>query len=251
MNPKNPDLSALEIRRTEILQEMSAFKTMVEWAAFKGVTKQAIDAMLTNYCVKAEWKRHKRTVTGQHRLVLERPAVYCLYFNTTPHKKYYGSTTNLKSRISSHISQLRQNTHLCIDLQKDFDRYGEQDFVVKELCSYPIDRYLFEQKLISNNLGCYNKNATKGNGSSQTYSSQKPRLLRKNGSKPRHKSNYWGVVWVWRAQLWKAQPTINGKQVYIGYFKSEKLAHTAIVSYCKKAGVNVGIKNKRNNILNA
>jgi hypothetical protein len=55
------------------------------------------------------------------------PGVYmvlCLKNN----KRYYGESTNLSVRLSQHKSRLKRNLHENLELQGDFNLYGENNF---------------------------------------------------------------------------------------------------------------------------
>jgi len=47
-------------------------------------------------------------------------AVYCIE-NKTKHKKYIGSSENLKNRVCSHFSRLKKGNHDIEELQKDYN----------------------------------------------------------------------------------------------------------------------------------
>ncbi|MBQ8836421.1 MAG: GIY-YIG nuclease family protein [Clostridia bacterium] len=53
--------------------------------------------------------------------------VYCIRHNVT-NRVYIGSSCHVDARLSAHMSALRNHGHLVEDMQKDFDRYGE-DFM--------------------------------------------------------------------------------------------------------------------------
>ena len=52
------------------------------------------------------------------------------------------------------------------------------------------------------------------------------------GMKKNNTSGYRGVTWDAQSQRWKAQITVNRKQIHIGLFDTPKEAH---VAYCKAA----------------
>ncbi|WP_300449546.1 GIY-YIG nuclease family protein [Fusobacterium sp.] len=45
-------------------------------------------------------------------------------------KKYVGSSQNLKQRIYDHKKMLRDGIHHCIELQEDYDKYGDENFEI-------------------------------------------------------------------------------------------------------------------------
>lgn len=50
--------------------------------------------------------------------------VYAIQHNKIK-KIYIGSSTNVEKRYFQHINALRRGKHIVEDMQKDFDRYGE------------------------------------------------------------------------------------------------------------------------------
>lgn len=62
-------------------------------------------------------------------------AVYCIT-NTVNGKKYIGSSSNLYSRLLKHRALLRHGSHGNVELQNDWDRFGEDsfDYEVVEEC---------------------------------------------------------------------------------------------------------------------
>lgn len=89
------------------------------------------------------------------------PGIYmilCLANN----KRYYGQTTNVSARLSGHRSRLRRNVHEVIELQRDFNLYGEESF---EFTTLYIARNLRKEELTSMEVEligryttlCYNK----------------------------------------------------------------------------------------------
>lgn len=47
-------------------------------------------------------------------------------------KIYIGESTNVLSRLGRHSDNLENNRHDCLDLQKDFNKYGKQVFELLE-----------------------------------------------------------------------------------------------------------------------
>nr|ALO21030.1 putative GIY-YIG homing endonuclease [Lobochlamys segnis] len=89
------------------------------------------------------------------------PGVYmvlCLVNN----KRYYGESKNISQRISQHKSRLRRNIHEILELQRDFNLYGEESFEFSAIYlskDFTLEqRVALEIELIGrfNNL-CYNK----------------------------------------------------------------------------------------------
>ena len=88
------------------------------------------------------------------------PGVYmilCLANN----KRYYGESKNLSIRLSQHKSRLRKNMHENLELQRDFNLYGENNFefsciYISRNCSKD-ERVAMEMELIGRNKSiCYN-----------------------------------------------------------------------------------------------
>ncbi len=52
-----------------------------------------------------------------------------IIFNLAAQKAYVGRTRNLDSRYSDHARQLRKGRHENPDLQRDWDRDGEENFI--------------------------------------------------------------------------------------------------------------------------
>jgi group I intron endonuclease len=59
---------------------------------------------------------------------MARTVIYSI-FNTQTNQYYIGSALNYSSRKNGHLSQLRNNKHGNIKLQRSFNKYGEQSFV--------------------------------------------------------------------------------------------------------------------------
>jgi group I intron endonuclease len=89
------------------------------------------------------------------------PGVYiilCLVNN----KRYYGESTNISRRLSQHKSRLRRNIHEVIELQRDWNLYGESFFEFSSLfISKDCDkaqRVVLELDYIVRHIDlCYNK----------------------------------------------------------------------------------------------
>ena len=66
----------------------------------------------------------------------DKPGVYAI-INLRNYKLYLGSTVSYKDRRIGHFSSLRNNAHHTTYLQNSFNKYGEENFVMKivEECS--------------------------------------------------------------------------------------------------------------------
>lgn len=86
---------------------------------------------------------------------LKIPGVYVL-INRLTNKRYIGSTSNLYRRTIKHRSSLRKGVHYNIQLQEDWNKYGEDNFKFKiiELCKEYKEQ---EQFYLDNNKDLYNK----------------------------------------------------------------------------------------------
>jgi hypothetical protein len=89
------------------------------------------------------------------------PGVYmilCLVNN----KRYYGESNNVSARLSRHKSRLRSNSHEVLELQRDYNIYGEETFEFSPLWmeknSTKEERLALETEFIARFLTlCYNK----------------------------------------------------------------------------------------------
>ena len=89
------------------------------------------------------------------------PGIYIILCVANDYR-YYGETSNLSSRISSHKSMLRRQIHPNQKLQKDFNLYGEKLFdfnvlYIGEDWRVKVSRLTLESQLITQNSDrCYN-----------------------------------------------------------------------------------------------
>lgn len=60
-------------------------------------------------------------------------------------KMYVGQTTDLDQRKSAHFSELRHHKHKILDLQIDYDKYGEENFVYEKLLKCK-KRFLYSEE---------------------------------------------------------------------------------------------------------
>lgn len=80
-------------------------------------------------------------------------------------KKYIGKTINLKHRLECHFSDLKNHKHHSVKLQRAFDKYGENNFVI----SYQEVTVKDEQELSLLEIVEINKYDSKNNGYNITY----------------------------------------------------------------------------------
>jgi hypothetical protein len=72
------------------------------------------------------------------------PGVYMiLCFDNN--KRYYGESKNVSARLSQHKSRLRRNIHEILELQHDFNLYGEEAFDF--ICLFVDKNYTKEQRV--------------------------------------------------------------------------------------------------------
>lgn len=69
------------------------------------------------------------------------PVIYFI-LNTSSGRGYIGQATNLYSRMSSHVSTLKRNSHSCIQLQRAFNKYSIDVFVVMILENLENNEYI-------------------------------------------------------------------------------------------------------------
>lgn len=86
--------------------------------------------------------------------------IYC-FLNKTNHKRYVGSTINLKKRYREHKHQLVNNKHHSIHLQNSFNKHGIENFEFLVLSTCPKEYLLkLEQWFIDSLKPEYNMNPT-------------------------------------------------------------------------------------------
>lgn len=120
------------------------------------------------------------------------PGIYKI-LNTKNNKYYIGSSVNLKNRLSSHKRALEDNSHKNKRLQRDWNKYGSNNFKIEILmyCDrnilYENDLFYFEQRAIDH----HNSNNRKY-GYNQANTNQKiteNKLNNKQTNSTRKKSN--------------------------------------------------------------
>jgi group I intron endonuclease len=181
--------------------------------------------------------------------------IYCIE-NIINNKKYIGRSIIIERRCKTHISELRGGYHESQYLQKEWNKYGEENFIfytVKECFSeelYDLEDYYIEFFQTRNvNLG-YNKargglgtrevhpsqssienmrNIAMGNnwhtGFTHSQSTKEIMSNKKQGKKrniSKRTSDYIGVYQPPDYKnKWLARISINGKQQLLGSFSSE------------------------------
>lgn len=83
--------------------------------------------------------------------------IYCIYNKTNNHK-YIGRTNNIEVRKKRHFSELKNQTHHCIFLQRAYNKYGKDNFEFKILCNNLTleEAKKLEQKLLNEENNLYN-----------------------------------------------------------------------------------------------
>lgn len=72
-------------------------------------------------------------------------------------RRYVGSTSNFVRRKSQHFTQLRDNKHSNQQLQRAYDKYGENAFIFEVLEELPKDKLIKkEQEYLNANTNGYN-----------------------------------------------------------------------------------------------
>lgn len=213
-------------KREEILLMFGTYKSMEEIALAKGITKQAVNHLFKKYNVIKEWKEHTYQIRG-----FEGSCVYAIYFLKEPWKKYYGSTTHFRRRMSEHLNHLIKMEHENTFLQMDFNKHGIENLKFEIIKKIPSEQFLEEEKKLidSDPFFCYNKKSVITDLMAyEDERSRKRRLL------PGRKSKYKYITWHKPSQMWRPQIYINGKQIFIGYFKKEEDAKKAVDKFLKE-----------------
>lgn len=89
------------------------------------------------------------------------PGIYMIHCIANDYR-YYGETSNLNTRIASHKKGLRSNSYINVNLQNDYNLFGEScfEFIILFMGPDWVDkqaRMETESQLISNHPGlCYN-----------------------------------------------------------------------------------------------
>lgn len=129
--------------------------------------------------------------------------------NLVNDKCYYGSAKNIKRRWSKHKSQLKNNRHENIILQRAWDRYGEENFVfeVIEECNETI-LLATEQKYLNSNPE-YNIGKESSGGDNITNHPNKNKIIQKRKIKTRKKIN--GMSADDKKKIWSRPKESNGR----------------------------------------
>lgn len=235
----------IEKKKAELISLFERHSTLQSFADTLKTSRQSIQQKLKYYGILNKWIEHSvkiREILSNN--ISDKPGVYCLFFIQEPHKKYYGSTKNLRVRSSAHNSHLKRNVHENLCLQEMFNKYGWESLRFQTIKIVHHEQLLFEEKkLVENDSNCININNPLQTKEEYIIQQKKHCNKRYEISKKNEffKSSHKGVTY-WRlTKQWKAQPYVetNGKkkQVYLGYFDLEEDAIAAIEKYKK------GVKN--------
>ena len=78
--------------------------------------------------------------------------------NIITNQIYIGSSINIRSRIRKHFKELKDGKHHSLKLQRSYDKYGKENFIVEYLVTIPEEyRQKMEQWFLDNN-DCYFNN---------------------------------------------------------------------------------------------
>lgn len=78
--------------------------------------------------------------------------------NIITNQIYIGSSINIRSRIRRHFKELKDGKHHSLKLQRSYDKYGKENFIVEYLVTVPEEyRQKMEQWFLDNN-DCYFNN---------------------------------------------------------------------------------------------
>lgn len=171
--------------------------------------------------------------------------IYCIE-NSINSKKYIGKSSNIKSRLFHHISELRGKRSMSNLLQKDWNKYGEETFryYIIEICDTKNldEKEEYWIKYYDSNRRKFGYNKSTGGAGSGHYKktkTQKERLSeikkgvlfsdthRKNISeslsnkvrnRTKTKSNYIGINFRNKnnKEFWTVRINVNGKRINIG-----------------------------------
>lgn len=108
---------------------------------------------------KADWYQQnklknpedKRTFDLERRKFLRKSGIYKISWKECPYY-YYGQSSDLGKRFTTHLNQLRRNEHGNRKLQNIFNKHGEPVFSVIILCK-PSELDFFELQFISFAIG--------------------------------------------------------------------------------------------------
>lgn len=110
-------------------------------------------------------------------------------------KVYVGASRNIKARFRQHKSTLRNNVHICKELQSEYNEYGEDKFFheVLEVCDEELlnkREQFWTDKLKSNNANYgYNRRKDVTNNGGIEFTEEAKKNVRKNKPVTKGKKN--------------------------------------------------------------
>jgi predicted GIY-YIG superfamily endonuclease len=220
-------------KRKKVFDSFNSHFSLRQLAASYHTTRQATWAKIKRYDLLNEWKSHLNSIKLSSELLAPKsPGIYFLYFTDTPQDKYYGSTKNLYKRIQEHLSSLKSGINPIKKLQNAFNLFGVEK-LQWETKECPEERLLYEERLlIKKNPTGFNSNIPFiPKNKNASILDQRKRYIDRQKALPKKKSKYRFVSWVSYCQSWKAQPTLNKKQYYLGYFKNEEDAKATVDTF--------------------
>ena len=102
--------------------------------------------------------------------------------NKINNKIYYGSSKHIKKRFKQHKSQLKNNKHHCLYLQRAYNKYGANNFeyIIDFPCDNIEDALKIEQEYIDENFKeLYNTSKNVSGGDNISYHPQKDKIIQK------------------------------------------------------------------------
>lgn len=223
------------IKVEQIKSEMQKYSSLTEWAKDVGKTKQCIFILLEKYGLLDYWREnHSKQYHGiyDHLCTYKGKSITKLYFVNNTKKAFYYLSKNTKGNIHSMMSDLKRNAFNSKNFQAAFNMHG-YDALRCEIVVRGKDAT--KEKLIDciRSDDCYN--TKKFLSDTEKKDNYKNNYIRGNNDHrektvllPRPTITTVGVTWNFRAQKYVAQPRVNGRQTYLGYFKTEKEAGDAI-----------------------
>ena len=82
---------------------------------------------------------------------IEYGVIYCI-INIVNNKRYIGSAYDIKKRFSTHLRQLKLNKHHSVHLQRAYNKYGEENFIIEILTHEPKETILDRETYFLNLL---------------------------------------------------------------------------------------------------